>query len=72
MYYNGNINEALDQLAAIAANTSLAEVAQVEAAYHLAVEAKGAGRDEQYNRYATQINASSIASQWQQRLSIFD
>ncbi|MEC7273910.1 MAG: hypothetical protein VXU48_01545 [Verrucomicrobiota bacterium] len=72
LYNNGNINEALDQLAAIAANTSLAEVAQVEAAYHLAVEAKGAGHDKQYDRYATQIKASSIASQWQQRLSIFD
>ena len=72
MYYNGNINEALDQLVTIAANTSLAEVAQVEAAYHLAVEAKGAGRDEQYDSYATQIKASSIASQWQQRLAIFD
>ena len=72
LYYNGNINEALDHLAAIAANTGLAEVAQVEAAYHLAVEAKNSGRDEQYDRYANQIKASNIASQWQQRLSIFD
>ena len=72
LYYNEQVSEALDQLEAIAANTSLAEVAQIEAAYHLAVEAKGAGRSEQYDRYATQIKASEIASQWQQRLVMFE
>ena len=72
LYYNEQKGEALDQLEAIAANTSLAEVAQIEAAYHLAVEAKGAGRSEQYDRYATQIKASEIASQWQQRLAMFE
>ena len=72
LYYNEQVSEALDQLEAIAANTSLAEVAQIEAAYHLAVEAKSAGRSEQYDRYATQIKASEIASQWQQRLVMFE
>ena len=72
LYYNEKVSEALDQLEAIAANTSLAEVAQIEAAYHLAVEAKSAGRSEQYDRYATQIKASEIASQWQQRLVMFE
>lgn len=72
LYYNEQKSEALDQLEAIAANTSLAEVAQIEAAYHLAIEAKVAGRSEQYDRYATQIKANEIASQWQQRLVMFE
>ena len=72
LYNNDNINGGLDQLVSIATNTKLAEVAQVEAAFHLAVEAKSAGRDEEYDRYATQIKASSIASQWQQRLAMFE
>ena len=43
-FYIGNEEAALVQLAEIAANNSLAEVARAEAAYHLAVEADVANR----------------------------
>lgn len=71
-FYNGNDSDALAQLADIAANSSLAEVARAEAAYHLAVEADVAGRTEEYDRYVAQIEASPIASQWQQRLAMYE
>ena len=54
-FYIGNEEAALVQLAEIAANNSLAEVARAEAAYHLAVEADVANRTEEYNRYIAQI-----------------
>ena len=60
------------QLAEIAANNSLAEVARAEAAYHLAVEADVANRTEEYNRYIAQIQASPLAIQWQQRVSLYE
>ena len=70
-FYIGNEEAALVQLAEIAANNSLAEVARAEAAYHLAVEADVANRTEEYNRYIAQIQASPIATQWQQRLAAY-
>ena len=72
LFYSDKKDEALTQLADIAADSSLAEVARAEAAYHLAVEADVAGRSEDYERYVAQIQASNIASQWQQRLSIYE
>lgn len=71
-FYNGQESEALAQLADIAADSSLAEAARAEAAYHLAIEANVAGRTQEYDRYVTQIQASTIASQWQQRLAIYE
>lgn len=72
LFYTGKKSEALAQLAAIAADSSLAEVARAEAAYHLAIEADVAGHSEEYDRYVAQIQASAIASQWQQRLAIYE
>ena len=71
-FYMGNEEAALAQLAEIAANGSLAEVACAEAAYHLAVEADVADRSEEYDRYVAQIQASPIATQWQQRVSMYE
>jgi predicted negative regulator of RcsB-dependent stress response len=71
-YYNGNESDALAQLADITKDSSLAEAARAEAAYHLAIEADLAGRTEEYDRYVAQIQASSITSQWQQRLAIYE
>ncbi len=71
-YYAGNDSAALQQLSSIAADTSLPEAARTEAAYHLAVEANVAGDQEQYERYVAQIKASEIATQWQQRLTMFE
>ena len=71
-FYMGNEETALAQLADIAANSKLAEVARAEAAYHLAVEADLADRREEYDRYIAQIQASPIATQWQQRVAIYE
>ena len=71
-FYIGNEEAALVQLTEIAANNSLAEVARAEAAYHLAVEADVANRTEEYNRYIAQIQASPLAIQWQQRISLYE
>ena len=71
-FYIGNEEAALVQLAEIAANNSLAAVARAEAAYHLAVEADVANRTEEYNRYIAQIQASPLAIQWQQRVSLYE
>ncbi len=72
LFYNGKKSEALVQLADIAADSDLAEVARAEAAYHLAVEADVAGRTDEYDRYVAQIQASTIATQWQQRLAMYE
>ena len=71
-FYMGNEEVALAQLADIAANSSLAEVARAEAAYHLAVEADVADRSEEYERYIAQIQASPSATQWQQRVAMYE
>jgi hypothetical protein len=70
-YYAGEESAALAQLASIATDSSLAEAARAEAAYHLAVEADVAGRSEEFDRYVAQIEASPTATQWQQRLTIY-
>lgn len=71
-YYAGNEAEALTQLEGIAADASLPEAARAEAAYHLAVEADVAGQTETYDQYVAQIQGSSTATQWQQRLSFYE
>ncbi|WPJ96025.1 hypothetical protein SH580_21660 [Coraliomargarita algicola] len=71
-YYNGNTSDALAQLADVASDNSLAEVARAEAAYHLAIEADADGRSEDYDRYVAQVQASTLATQWQQRMSIYE
>ena len=71
-YYNGNTSDALAQLADIATDNSLPEVARAEAAYHLAIEADAAGNGEDYDRYVAQIQASPLATQWQQRLAMYE
>lgn len=72
LYYMDKKSDALAELASVAADSSLAESARAEAAYHLAVEADVAGREEEYERYVAQIQASVLASQWQQRLSFYE
>ncbi|TVP79069.1 MAG: hypothetical protein EA353_07160 [Puniceicoccaceae bacterium] len=71
-FYNGQENDALAQLTDIAANSRLAEAARAEAAYHLAMAADAAGRSEEYDRFARQIQASPLAGQWQQRLAMYE
>ena len=71
-FYMGNEETALAQLANIAANSDLAEAARAEAAYHLAVEADVADRSEEYDKYIAQIQASPIATQWQQRVAAYE
>tara|TARA_B100000989_G_scaffold122206_1_gene90250 strand:- start:411 stop:1103 length:693 start_codon:yes stop_codon:yes gene_type:complete len=71
-FYMGNEETALAQLANIAANSNLAEAARAEAAYHLAVEADVADRSEEYDKYIAQIQASPIATQWQQRVAAYE
>jgi hypothetical protein len=70
-FYNGQESDALAQMADIAANPSLAEATRAEAAYHLAIEADLAGRNEEFDRYVAQIENSDMAGQWQQRLSMY-
>jgi len=72
LFYTGRQSEALAELSGIAADSSLAGSIRSEAAYHLAVEADVAGRNEEYERYAAQIEASPLAAQWQQRLSFYE
>jgi predicted negative regulator of RcsB-dependent stress response len=72
LFYTGKQDEGLAQLANIAADSNLAEAARAEAAYHLAVEANVAGRAEDYDRYVAQIQAMPTATQWQQRLTIYE
>lgn len=71
-YYAGNESEALAQLTNIAADANLPEAARAEAAYHLAVEANVSGDEESYQRYVAQIQDSTTAIQWQQRLDMYE
>ena len=68
LYHNGKIEECLARLNAITSDSTLAEAIQVEAAYHLAVEAHAAGRTSEFSSYTAQVNDSKFAGQWQQRL----
>jgi hypothetical protein len=70
-YQSGNSAEGLAKLNAITADSRLAEAARAEAAYHLAIEADSAGNSEEFERFAAQINTSTLAGQWQQRLSYY-
>ena len=71
LYQNGSTDEGLAKLNAITADSSLAEAARAEAAYHLAIEADAAGNTAEFESFAAQINASPLAGQWQQRLSYY-
>ncbi len=71
LYQNGSTDEGLAKLNAITADSSLAEAARAEAAYHLAVEADAAGNTAEFESFAAQINDSAMAGQWQQRLSYY-
>jgi predicted negative regulator of RcsB-dependent stress response len=71
-FYAGKEDVALAQLADIASDITLPEAARTEAAYHLAVEADVKGEKELYQRYVAQVQASTIATQWQQRLAIYE
>jgi hypothetical protein len=71
LYYNAQAAEGLALLNSITADNKLAESARAEAAYHLAIEADIAGRSEEFDSYAAQINAMELAGQWQQRLSYY-
>lgn len=69
LYQSGKIDEGLSLLKAITNDNTLAEAIRIEAAYHLAIEAHTAGRKAEFSSYATQINNSEFAGQWQQRLN---
>jgi hypothetical protein len=71
LYQSGSEAEGLAKLNAIVADNSLAEAARAEAAYHLAIEADSAGRTDEFDSYAAQINNSPLAGQWQQRLDYY-
>jgi predicted negative regulator of RcsB-dependent stress response len=71
LYQSGSEEQGLAKLNAITADSSLAEAARAEAAYHLAIEADAAGRSEEFDGFAAQINESTMAGQWQQRLSYY-
>ena len=71
LYQSGSEEEGLAKLNAITANSSLAEAARAEAAYHLAIEADAEGRTAEFESFAAQINDSALAGQWQQRLSYY-
>jgi hypothetical protein len=71
LYQSGSEAEGLAKLNAVTADSSLAEAIRAEAAYHLAVEADAAGRTDEYDSYAAQINSSPLAGQWQQRLDYY-
>ena len=71
LFHSGSEAEGLAKLNAISTDSSLAEAARAEAAYHLAVEADLAGRSDEYDSYAAQINSSPLAGQWQQRLNYY-
>ena len=68
LYYSGKVEEGLAQLNAITTDNTIAEAIRTEAAYHLAIEAHTAGREEEFSSYAAQVNDSKFAIQWQQRL----
>ena len=70
-YQNGDTDDGLARLNAISADPSLAEAARAEAAYHLAIEADSAGNAAEFETYAAQINQSTYAGQWQQRLNFY-
>jgi predicted negative regulator of RcsB-dependent stress response len=71
LYRSGSETEGLAKLNAIAANSSLPESARAEAAYHLAIEADVAGRSDEFDSYASQVNDMAFAGQWKQRLGFY-
>lgn len=71
LYQTGSTDEGLAKLNAITADSSLAEAARAQAAYHLAVEADTQGRTAEFESFAAQINESTFAGQWQQRLAYY-
>lgn len=71
LYQTGSTDEGLAKLNAITADTSLAEGARAEAAYHLAVEADTTGNTAEFESFAAQINDSALAGPWQQRLAYY-
>lgn len=72
MYYSEKKSEALVLLAAMTEDDRLAEVARIEAAYHLAVQAQAVGNKEEFERFIAQIKASKVADPWIQRVSMLE
>jgi predicted negative regulator of RcsB-dependent stress response len=72
LYENGSTDEGLAKLNAITADSKLAAAARAEAAYHLAIEADVNGNTTEFESYADQINESTMAGPWQQRLSYYE
>lgn len=70
-YYNGDAEKGMALLRSVAADSSLPGPIRAEAAYHLAVEADVAGDDKAFESYAAQIAASETASQWKQRMQVY-
>lgn len=70
-YHNGNAEQGIALLRAVAADNALPEPVRAEAAYHLALEADVAGDAASFESYAQQITSSASASQWQQRMQMY-
>ncbi len=70
-YYNGDAEKALAQLRALAADSAMPDAIRAEAAYHLAINADVSGDAEAFERYASQVNTSATAGQWQQRMEFY-
>ncbi|HAV14575.1 MAG TPA: hypothetical protein DCX06_13955 [Opitutae bacterium] len=70
LYNSDKQDEGLAKLNAIVADGSLPESARAEAAYHLAIDADVAGRNEEFESLLAQINEMTHAGAWQQRLAM--
>ncbi len=71
LYQSGNETEAFAQLNSIASNVELSQNIRAEAAYHLAVNAFAAGKDEEFQGYVAQVGGLPQAQQWNQRLQYY-
>jgi len=70
-FYQGDPEQGLAQLRAIAADNMLPAAIRAEAAYHLAIEADVAKDTAGFESYASQVNSSASVGQWQQRMQIY-
>lgn len=70
-YYSGKTEEGLNQLKALAADSSLSEAVRSEAAYHLAIDADVNGDNALFESYANQVSSVSKPGQWQQRMQVY-
>lgn len=70
-FYQDDPEQGLAQLRAIAADNMLPAAIRAEAAYHLAIEADVAEDNAGFESYASQVNSSASAGQWQERMQLY-